>query len=75
MIKIFTAHGNKAAVIIDKALVEILNIDMNTPLETITDGENLIISQILDDGQPDLVAKTSEKVNARHEKTLKKVAD
>ena len=75
MIKTLTAHGNSAALIIDKALLEILNIDMNTPLEIVTDGENLIISPVRDDGQPDLVAKALEKVNARHEKTLKKLAD
>ena len=75
MIKTLTAHGNSAALIIDKALLEILNIDMNTPLEIVTDGENLIISPVRDDSQPDLVAKALEKVNVRHEKTLKKLAD
>ena len=75
MIKTLTAHGNSAALIIDKALLEILNIDMNTPLEIVTDGENLIISPVRDDSQPDLVAKALKKVNARHEKTLKKLAD
>ena len=67
MIKTLTAHGNSAALIIDKALLEILNIDMNTPLEILTDGENLIISPVREDSQPDRVAKALEKVNARHE--------
>ena len=80
MIKTLTAHGNSAALIIDKALLEILNIDMNTPLEIVTDGENLIISPVRDDSQPDLVAKALEKVNGiaedlTWEKTLKKLAD
>ena len=75
MIKTLTAHGNSAALIIDKALLEILNIDMNTPLEIVTDGENLIISPVRDDGQPGREAKALEKVNARHGRTLKKLAD
>ncbi len=75
MIKTLTAHGNSAALIIDKALLEILNIDMNTPLEIVTDGENLIISPVRGDSRHDRVAKTLEKVNARHGKTLKKLAD
>jgi antitoxin MazE len=75
MIKTLTAHGNSAALIIDKALLEILSIDMNTPLEIVTDGENLIISPVREDDQPGLVAKALEKVNARHEKTLRKLAD
>ena len=75
MIKTLTAHGNSAALIIDKALLEILNIDINTPLEIVTDGENLIISPVREDSQPDRVAKALEKVNARHKRTLKKLAD
>ena len=49
MIKRLTPHGNSAALIIDKALLEILHIDMDTPLEIVTDGENLIISPVRDD--------------------------
>ena len=75
MIKKLTAHGNSAALIIDKALLEILNIDMNTPLEIVTDGENLIISPVREDSQHGRVAMALEKVNARHERTLKKLAD
>ena len=75
MIRTLTTHGNSAAFIIDKALLEILNIDMNTTLEIVTDGENLIIPPVRDDGQSGLVAKALEKVNARHENTLKKAAD
>ena len=43
MIKTLTAHGNNAAIIIDKAILEVLIIDMSTPLEIITDGESLIV--------------------------------
>lgn len=75
MIKTLTVHGNSAALIIDKALLEILNIDMNTPLEIVTDGQNLIISPVREDNQPDRVAKALEIVNARHSRTLKKLAD
>ena len=64
MIKTLTAHGNSAALIIDNALLEI-----------VTDGENLIISPVRGDSRHDRVAKTLEKVNARHGKTLKKLAD
>ncbi len=75
MIKTLTAHGNSAALIIDKALLEILNIDINTPLEIVTDGENLIISPVREDSQSGRGAKALETVNARHERTLKKLAE
>ena len=74
MIKTLTRHGNSAALIIDKALLEILNIGMDTPLEIATDGENLIISPVRDRSQHDRVASALEKVNARHARTLKKLA-
>jgi antitoxin component of MazEF toxin-antitoxin module len=75
MIKTLTTHGNSAALIIDKPLLEILNIDMDTPLEVVTDGENLIISPVRDIAQPERVARALEKVNARHGKTLKRLAE
>ena len=74
MIKKLTAHGNSAALIIDKALLEILNIDMDTPLEIVTDGESLIISPVRDTTHNQRVAKALEKVNARHGKTLERLA-
>lgn len=75
MIKTLTRHGNSAALIIDKALLEILKIDMDTPLEIVTDGENLIISPIRDGAQHQRVTEALEKVNARHGKTLKSLAE
>ena len=75
MIKTLTSHGNSAALIIDKALLEILRIDINTPLEIVTDGENLIISPVRDATRLDRVAQALTRVNARHGKTLKKLAD
>ena len=75
MIKTLTSHGNSAALIIDKALLEILHIDMGTPLEIVTDGESLVITPVRDDTHHERVAEAMEKVNARHGKTLKRLAD
>lgn len=75
MIKTLTRHGNSAALIIDKALLEILRIDMDTPLEIVTDGETLIISPVRDGAQPQRVTQALEKVNARHGRTLKRLAE
>ena len=75
MIKTLTTHGNSAALIIDKPLLAILNIDMDTPLEIVTDGVNLIISPVRDIAQPERVARALKKVNARHGKTLKRLAE
>jgi antitoxin MazE len=46
MLKHLTRHGNSAALILDKAILELLRIKMDTPLELATDGKNLIVSPI-----------------------------
>jgi antitoxin MazE len=75
MIKTLTPHGNSAALIIDKAILEILNIDMSTPLEIVTDGQSLIISPVRDDLHNDRVTRALERVNARHSETLRRLAE
>lgn len=46
MIKTLTVHGNSAALIIDKPILELLNISLDTPLRISTDGTSLIISPL-----------------------------
>ena len=75
MIKTLTSHGNSAALIIDKALLEVLHIDMNTPLEISTDGRNLIISPVRDTDKRGRVTDALKKVNERHGKVLKKLTE
>jgi antitoxin MazE len=41
--KKITKHGNSWAVVIDKPVLEMLKIDPTTPLEIVTDGQNIII--------------------------------
>ncbi len=74
MIKKMVSHGNSAALIIDKPILEILKIDMNTPLEVSTDGKNLIISPVQDAKRETRFRVALQKVNKKHGKTLKKLA-
>jgi len=76
MIKKLVQHGNSFALVIDKPILELLNIDSDTSLEIKTDGINLIIT-------PKIPLKTSaskklkaslNKINQKHSKTLKKLA-
>jgi DNA-binding NtrC family response regulator len=55
MKKKLTNYGNKVALIIEKPILELLNIDMDTLLEISTDGKNLIISPFKDTGQDEKV--------------------
>jgi len=73
MIKTLTAHGNSAALIIDKAIMELLNITISTPLKLVTDGKSLIISPLEDEEREDRFQVALQKVNANHDETLKKL--
>jgi len=75
MIKRLTAHGNSAALIIDKPILELLKIGLDTPLEVTTDGKNLIISPAPDKNRGRKFKTALAKVNARHGKVLKKLAE
>ena len=75
MIKKLVSHGNSAALIIDKPILELLNVTMDTPLEISTDGKNLIVSPI-EDGKRKIKFKAAmEKVNKLHGKTFRRLAE
>ena len=75
MIKTLTSHGNSAALIIDKPLMELLNITLNTPLKLSTDGNSLIITPINSNEREERFTKALTDVNLRHQNTLKKLAE
>jgi len=75
MIKKMVSHGNSAALIIDKPILDILKIDMDTSLEISTDGKNLIISPVTDRKREQKFRAALQKVNKRHGRVLKKLAD
>lgn len=74
MVKHLTQHGNSAALVIDKAVLELLHITKKTPLELATDGKNLIISPLRDAKRAGRFRAALEAVNRQHGKTLKALA-
>jgi antitoxin MazE len=74
MIKKLVSHGNSAALIIDKPILELLNVDLDTPLEITTDGKNLIISPVKASKREKSFRSAVEKVNRLHGRTLNKLA-
>ena len=75
MIKTLTRHGNSYALIIEKPILELLNMSGDTPLEITTDGKALIVRP----APPALVGENFlaalEKVNKRHGGALKRLAE
>mgnify|MGYP001550646944 CR=1 FL=1 len=56
MLKRLTKHGNSLALVIEKPVLELLNIDANTKLEVATDGTRLIIEPARKDKRSEMDA-------------------
>lgn len=74
MVKYLTQHGNSAALVIDKPIMELLHIDMKTPLQVSTDGKSLVISPVADSGREKRFRDSLAKISAKHAKTFSKLA-
>lgn len=75
MIKRLTPHGNSAALIIDKPIMELLGITMDTPLKIATDGKSLIISPIADPEREARFRQALRRINEKHGETLRRLAE
>ena len=74
MLKKLTRHGNSLALVIDKGVLELLNIDDQTPLEITTDGSLLLISPVRDETRRLQFQEAVAKANAKYGRSLKKLA-
>ena len=72
MIKTLTTHGNSAALIIDKPILELLDISSSTPLKLVTDGKSLIITPVREADREERFQAALQKVNINHGETLRK---
>lgn len=75
MVKFLTKVGNSEAIVIDKAILSLLQISSTTPLEITTDGKNLVISPVSDPKKVKEVEKAYPSVKKRLSRTLKRLAD
>jgi len=75
MIKKLTKHGNSLAVVIDRAVLDLLKIDVDTPLEISTDGQVLVISPVRDNEHSEKFTKALESANRKYGRALKRLAE
>lgn len=75
MVKFLTKVGNSEALVIDKAILSLLKITGNTPLEISTDGKNLVISPVSNPKKMREVKKAYQSVKKRFARALKNLAD
>jgi len=75
MIKKLIQHGNSAALVIDKPIMEMLNITHETTFEISTDGRNLILSPQTEHTQERNILDSLEKINKKYGAVLKRLGE
>ncbi|OGP52447.1 MAG: AbrB family transcriptional regulator [Deltaproteobacteria bacterium RIFCSPLOWO2_12_55_13] len=75
MVKRLTKHGNSLALVIDRGVLDILDISAETPLSVTTDGKRLIVSPIRDLKRQKRFRAALEEGNRKYSKLLKRLAD
>ena len=75
MTKRLIKHGNSAAIIIDKPIMELLNITNETTFQLSTDGKNIILSPQNEKNQENNILHSLERINKKYGKVLKKLGE
>ena len=75
MVKTLTRHGNSLALVIDKAVLELLKIDGDTPLDISTDGQVLVITPVHDPKHRKKFETALKSVNRRYGQALTRLAN
>jgi antitoxin component of MazEF toxin-antitoxin module len=73
--KKLTRHGNSMALVIDRPILELLKIDEKTDLELFTDGSCLVVMPQKDPKREKTIRAALDKVNHKHAKVLKRLAE
>ncbi len=74
MQKKLTKHGNSLALVIDKPVLELLDIDADTMLSITTDGKCLIIAPMAADVRAKRLKAGMSRVHKTYGKLLKRLA-
>ena len=68
--------GNSLGLVIEKPILELLNITRETELEVTTDGTRLIIEPVREArGRRERVAAATKRVMKNHDRTLRRLAE
>jgi antitoxin component of MazEF toxin-antitoxin module len=75
MIKRLVKHGNSLALVIDKPILELLEIEPDTPLSITTDGTCLVVTAVRDPDRARRLEEALAKGNKRYAKALRRLAE
>ena len=75
MSKTLIKHGNSLALVIDKPILEMLQISAETPLELSTDGDSILISPVRDEARRRKLRASLDKINRKFGEDLRRLAE
>jgi hypothetical protein len=61
--------------VVDRGILELLEISVNTPLSLTTDGKCLVVTPVRDAKRRELFRTALETANKRYRRALKRLAD
>lgn len=74
MNKTLIKHGNSLALVIDKPILELLQISTDTPLELTTNGDAILITPVRDKRHQRQLQASLEKINQKFGDDLERLA-
>ena len=75
MIKNLVKHGNSWALVIDRPILDLLNMDPANPVEISTDGRSMTVGPVTKSSRKSSVREARKKINTRYSKAFKKLAE
>jgi len=75
MVKKLTKHGNSLALVIDRAVLDLLKISNDTPLDISTDGQVLVIAPVRDEARQKKFRQALEAANQKYGRALRRLAE
>ena len=75
MTKTLIKHGNSLALVIDKPILEMLQISADTPLELTSNGDALMVTPVRDKARQRKLRASLDKINRKFGEDLKRLAE
>ncbi len=74
MQKMLIKHGNSLALVIDKPILELLQITQDTPLEISTNGDHLLVKPCRDSARKKKLMDSLKAINGKFADDLRRLA-
>ena len=74
MQKMLIKHGNSLALVIDKPILDMLQISAETPLELSTNGDQILVTPCRDKSRQKKLAASLKSINEKFGDDLRKLA-